>query len=233
MMNLVKYIASSGALSRRQAEDAIRTGRVSVGGNAVFNPAHRVQEDEVVALDGNTVVPEKKFRYVLLHKPRGYVCSSADRHAEKLTVELLAGLPERLVSAGRLDKDSEGAIIFSNDGEFINILTHPRYGILKTYIVHTNSPLSRESLKRMTAGIVDSGELLKAESVDQVGEKCYKFILNEGKKREIRRLTAACGAPTKRLIRVNIGGVALGELPCGSFRELTPDEIVLLKGGIR
>jgi 23S rRNA pseudouridine2605 synthase len=158
------------------------------------------------------------------------VCSNADAHADLLAVDLLSSIPARLFSAGRLDKDSEGAIIFSNDGEFINRLTHPRYGILKQYKVYTAAELSADSLKSMVRGLNDDGEFLQAKAVRPVGSKCYEVILNEGKKREIRRLTAACGAPTVRLISENIGGIALGDLPAGKFRELTPAEVAMLKG---
>ncbi|MBE6388717.1 MAG: rRNA pseudouridine synthase [Lentisphaerae bacterium] len=230
MVNLVKFIASSGISSRRQAEKFIRDGRVSVNGSAELNPARRIAADDRVMLDDTIVVPETGYRYILLHKPRGYVCSSADRHADKLALDLLKQIPQRLVSAGRLDKDSEGAIIFSNDGAFINRLTHPRYGILKTYQVTTDSPLAPANLLRMHSGIMDDGELLKVQSAREIGRQCYEVILNEGKKREIRRLTAACGATTIRLKRVKIGDIALGTLPPGKFRDLSEHEVALLTG---
>ncbi len=199
----------------------------------MLNPAYRVAPDDVVCLEGKRVIPAEKKWYILLHKPAGYVCSSADRHAEKLAVDLLQSIPARLVSAGRLDKDSEGAIIFSNDGNFINILAHPRYGILKRYIVHTAGNIHEKDLRRMEKGIADQGEVLKAEAVRQIGENCYEFILNEGKKREIRRLTAICGAPTVRLVRVQIGPVALGDLASGSFRELDDKEVQAFPEAVR
>ena len=228
-VNLVKYIANSGAASRRQAEALIRAGRVVVDGCIECNPARRVLGSENISLDGKKVVSAEKLWYILLHKPRGYVCSCADKHAEKLAVDLLKSVPARLVSAGRLDKESEGAIIFSNDGDFINTLTHPRYGVLKRYIVHTAGKISENDLRRMEKGIRDAGEVLKAERVRQISEKCYEFVLNEGKKREIRRLTAVCGAPTQRLIRVQIGEVELGSLAPGEFRELSPAEIAAFR----
>ena len=230
MMNLVKFIAASGAASRRHAETLIREGRVSVDGSSCLNPAHRVAPGETVCLDGKKLTAAEKYWYVLLNKPRNYVCSNSDSHAEYLAVDLLKSIPARMVSAGRLDKDSQGAIIFSNDGEFINLLAHPRYGVLKTYIVTTDRPIPQEKLPEITSGITDDGELLKAESIENIGKNRYRFILNEGKKREIRRLTAACGATTRTLIRIKIGSVSLGDLPEGSFRELTPQEIASLKG---
>ena len=225
MMNLVKFIAASGAASRRQAEEIIRAGRVKVNTSVCLNPAHRVSPDEVVTMDDKPLAAPDKFFYILLNKPRGYVCSNADAHAEKLAVDLLADIPARMVSAGRLDKDSQGAIIFSNDGNFINCLAHPRYGVLKTYIVRTAKPLSPEDLQRITSGVKDDGELLKAESIRSTGKNSYEIILNEGKKREIRRLTAACGATTIQLTRVKIGSIRLGNLPEGSYRELSPEEV--------
>lgn len=230
MMNLVKYIAAGGAASRRQAETLIKEGKVAVNGILCTNPAHRVADDEKVTLEGRLLQTAEKLWYILLNKPRGYVCSSADTHAEHLALELLAAVPARLVSAGRLDKESQGAIIFSNDGNFINRLAHPRYGVLKTYIVRTKNELKDEDLKKISSGITDDGELLKAESIRATGKKCYEVILNEGKKREIRRLTAACGAPTVQLTRVKIGSVELGELPEGRFRELTAEEVAELLG---
>ena len=230
MMNLVKFIAASGAASRRQAETLIREGKVAVNGSLCTNPAHRVADNEEITLEGRRLSAAEKLWYILLNKPCGYVCSNADAHAEHLAVELLAEIPARLVSAGRLDKESQGAIIFSNDGDFINRLAHPRYGVLKTYIVRTANALKEESLKKITSGITDEGELLKAESIRPVGKKLYEIILNEGKKREIRRLTAACGAPTTQLTRVKIGSVELGDLPEGKFRELTAEEVAELSG---
>ena len=230
MDNLVKFIASSGAASRRQAQELIAAGNVAVNGETILNPAHRVSADETVSLDGRILLPAEKKWYILLHKPRGYVCSNADRHADKLAVELLKDIPARMVSAGRLDKDSEGAIIFSNDGDFINKLAHPRYGVLKRYIVHTGKALKDSDLIRMENGLTDSGEFLRAEAVKELKPKVYEFTLNEGKKREIRRMTAACKSTTVRLIRVSIGDVELGDLPAGSFRELTAEEVAGLRG---
>ena len=225
MMNLVKFLSSCGAASRRKAEELIRAGHVEVDGKTVCDPAFRVDETHTVTLDGVCVALPDKRHYVLLHKPRGYVCSNADAHAEKLAVELITIPNARLVSAGRLDKDSEGAIIFSDDGEFINRLAHPRYGVLKQYEVHTARPVPPAWQKKMVAGIMDEGEMLKVISIKEIDDCRYEIVLNEGKKREIRRLTAAAGARTVRLIRKSIGNVALGALPCGKYRELSPGEI--------
>ena len=227
-MNLIKFISSCGAASRRRAEEFIRAGRVAVDGNIECNPAFKVAENMAVTLDGMQLCLPERFRYILLHKPRGYVCSNADAHAEKLAVDLIDIPGVRLVSAGRLDKESEGAIIFSDDGEFINFLAHPRYGVLKRYEVFTVRPVSLMWQKKMVSGITDDGENLKVISIKELAPCRYEIILNEGKKREIRRLTAAAGAPTRRLIRQSIGKVELKGLPCGKYRELSAEEVEAL-----
>ncbi len=225
MMNLVKYISFCGAASRREAEKLIRAGEVQVNFSVEINPARRVAENDAVMLHGKILTPAAERSYILLNKPRGYVCSNADSHAEHLAVELINIPGVKLVSAGRLDKDSEGAIIFSDDGAFINFLAHPRYEVLKKYRVSVTHQLTEADLLRMSAGIRDDGEILKAVSVRRTGNKEYEFILNEGKKREIRRLVAACGSRVVRLIREEIGNVRLGTLAVGKYRQLTPDEV--------
>ena len=228
MSNLVKYLSNCGAASRRKAEELIRSGHVAVNGNPECNPAFKVAENMVVTLDGTPLSLPEKHRYILLHKPRGYVCSNSDAHAEKLAVELIDIPGVRLVSAGRLDKESEGAIIFSDDGGFINFLAHPRYGVLKRYEVFTAHPITPAWQKKMVSGIIDDGENLKVINIKELAPCHYEIILNEGKKREIRRLTAAAGAPTRRLIRQSIGSVELGKLPCGKYRDLSAGEIETL-----
>ena len=191
MMNLVKFLSSCGAASRRKAEEMIRAGQVKVNGETVCDPAFRVTGESCVLLNGSPLALPEKRCYILLHKPRGYVCSNADSHAEKLAVDLINIPGVRLVSAGRLDKESEGAIIFSDDGEFINRLAHPRYGVLKRYEVFTAKPVSADWQRKMVQGVMDDGEMLKVISIKELSPCHYEIILNEGKKREIRRLTAA------------------------------------------
>ncbi|MPN22153.1 Ribosomal small subunit pseudouridine synthase A [bioreactor metagenome] len=164
----------------------------------------------------------------MLNKPRGYVCTNADPHAPRKAVDLIRlDSPVRLFSAGRLDKESEGMILFSNDGDYVAQLTHPRHEILKTYLVRVVRELTSAELERIRAGIREDGELLRVVSIDPLGKCRYRIVLNEGKKREIRRLTAAVGAATLELRRVRIGGLELGDLPEGAFRELSPEEVAL------
>ena len=219
-----KYLASCGAASRRAAVELVKSGRVSVNGETVTDPARRIQSGDAVLLDGKPLAPESVKRYVMLNKPRGYTCSNADAHAKKLAVDLIR-LPERLVSAGRLDKDSEGLILFSNDGDFINTLGHPSFNIRKRYHVRLDRELSPEQINILKRGIRDNGEILKPDEIAPLGSCLYEFTLNEGRNREIRRMAAFCRANVKRLTRISIGKLKLGSLAVGSWRELTPEEI--------
>lgn len=225
---LVKFLSAAGAASRRAAADLVKAGRVAVNGRCVREPGFRIQISDSVALDGHPVKPIGRFHYILLNKPRGYVCTNADPHAQRKAVDLIRlDPPVRLFSAGRLDKESEGMLLFSNDGDYVERLTHPRYGIRKTYLVQVVRNFTETELGRIRAGIRDGGEHLRVLSITSEGNCLYRIVLNEGKKREIRRLTSAVGAPTIALRRVRIGGLALGDLPLGAFRELTPEEVAL------
>lgn len=223
---LGKYLALYGGVSRRAAVAAVRDGRVTVNGVTEENPARRIAAADKVFLDGAAVADGggRKY-YYMLNKPRGFLCSNSDPHGEKLAVDLLPVMPGvRLFSAGRLDKDSEGLIIFSNDGEYVERIAHPRYGICKRYLVELTRPISGEERESLCRGVVDEGETLHALAVESAGGRKVMITLNEGKKREIRRMTAAIGAPTVRLRRISLGGLSLGDLPVGSFRELTVEE---------
>ena len=220
---LAKFLASAGVASRRAAGELVKSGRVTVNGKVELEPGRHIRPGDAVVCDGAPVRSAEHPRYVMLHKPRGYVCTHSDRHAERKAVDLI-GLPERLFSAGRLDKESEGLILFSNDGAFVERLTHPRYEILKRYRVRTARDFDEEELERIRSGISDGGETLRVRSVRRLAPCEYEFVLNEGKKREIRRITAACGAPTLRLKRVQIGALKLGSLKPGAWRELSPEE---------
>ncbi len=220
---IAKYIASCGVASRRAAAELVKAGRAAVNGVPVNDPSIRIKNDDEVTVDGKTVSPEPVKYYVMLNKPRGYVCTGADPHAKKRAVDLI-GLPARLVSAGRLDKDSEGLIIFSNDGDYINRLAHPSFQVLKVYRVRLDRELAGSEIAELEKGIRDNGELLRPEKVSRIGERLYAFTLNEGRNREIRRMAAFLGTDVVRLVRVSVGKLSLGDLPSGHWRLLTPAE---------
>ena len=222
-VRLVKFLSSCGVLSRRAAGDAVLAGRVAVNGTVTLNPGLQVTGNDAVTLDGHPVSQESRKYYIMLNKPRGYTCSADDRYAEHLALELI-DLPVRLFSAGRLDRESEGLILFSNDGDFIERLTHPRHAVRKRYVVTVSKPFTDADIRRLTSGIMDDGDRLAAIAVRKLDEKRYMFTLGEGKKREIRRMVAALGAKTLRLKRIAVGNLTLGPLPAGKWRELTPEE---------
>lgn len=225
-MTLIKFLAKYADISRRGADAAVRNGRVRVGGVVVLRPETRLDGNQSVELDGRIVqAHEEKNVYIMLNKPVNYTCSAADEHAEHLAAELI-DVPYRIFSAGRLDRDSEGLVIFSNDGDFINRLAHPRYGVEKLYHVTTDLPLEEAHTSAMCRGLRDADGEIRALEVKRLGDNLYSFLLNEGKKREIRRLIKAVGRRVIRLIRVRQGRLELGGLPSGKWRYLEPHEVV-------
>jgi len=229
-ISLTKYLSTSGICSRRGAEALIVAGRIKVNGLTAERGAMRVRSGDRVEFDGRPVAPTRKKLYIMLNKPRGYVCTLEDRHAEKKAVDLIPQAREtRLVSAGRLDKDSEGLILFSNDGDFVARLTHPRYEVEKTYRVSLSGELTEEAIRQLTGpGVPSEGDRLRAREIRPTGPGHYDFILSEGKNREIRRMAAYFRLDVKRLARIAVGAVRLGRLACGQCRTLTPAEIKAL-----
>ncbi len=226
--NLTKFLAASGAASRRHSAELIKTGHVSVNGEVRTDPSIRIGPDDRVTLDGKVIEPVRAYVYVMLHKPRGYVCTSDDPHAPKKALDLIHIPGVRLVSAGRLDKNSEGLILFSNDGAWIEKLTHPRHGTRKTYQVTTDRPLTPADIRLLTTtGVQNDGETLRALSIRAEAPGRYIFILGEGKNREIRRMLESLDNRTRRLKRIAVGGLRLGGLPMGQWRKLTPAEALL------
>ena len=234
---LAKFIARCGAAARRKAAELVKSGSVRVNGRVITDPAFSVDiTADRVELNGKILQVPTENIYIMLNKPVGYTTSHFDKHAEHLAIELI-NCPEaqRLIPAGRLDRESEGLLIFSNDGDFIQKLAHPRYDIRKRYRVTASIFLDRARQQKMLNGIADDGEILKALSVETVpGEKNTFIIeLNEGRKREIRRMLKACGAATLLLQRISVGSVELGALPVGKWRKLTAEEVDSLKNAAR
>ena len=231
-VRLVKYISSTGVASRRKAGDLVAAGRIKVNGEVCLDMSKQISATDCVMLDNSVISPEERKIYIMLHKPVGYVCTNEDTHAELKAVDLIDLSSEfRLFSAGRLDKDSEGLILFSNDGDFVKKITHPSFQVLKNYEVTTIKKLLPDDITKITSGkIFDDGEYLKAEKVEIISEKekIYRFTLNEGKKREIRRLVKFfSGNKVIKLKRISVGQLKLGNLESGKYRELTEAEISL------
>lgn len=224
-MNLTRFLSTAGAASRRKSAELIKDGRVAVNGRTVIEPGTKVNQEDIVALDGEVLSHCRRY-YIMLNKPCGYTCTSDDPFADKKAIDLV-DLPEvRLFSVGRLDKNSEGMLIFTNDGNYAAVLTHPRHEIFKEYEVETDTPIPPEFFKKYLDGISDAGETLRARAFAALDQKCcYKVILNEGKKREIRRMVNAAGCKTIRLKRIATGRLQMGNLASGKWRFLTPEEV--------
>jgi 23S rRNA pseudouridine2605 synthase len=229
MVRLQKFLAEAGVASRRAGEQMMLAGRVAVNGQTVqelgvkVDPAH-----DRVTVDGKPIRAKRKL-YVALNKPRGLVCSRKDEFNRPTVYDLLPKEWGHLHSIGRLDYNSEGLLFLTNDGEFSLRLTHPRYGIRKKYLATVEGRVSGEMLGRFTSGLFHQGERLKAEKARAISlgqaQSVVELELAEGKYREVRRLFEAEGLSVKRLQRIQIGKIKLGELRPGKWRTLTDPEI--------
>jgi 23S rRNA pseudouridine2605 synthase len=235
-MRLQKYLAEAGLASRRASESLIRAGRVAVNDKIVTTLGLRINPDlDRVKVDGNPVRLRSKL-YVALHKPAGYVSTRRDPQSRKTVLDLLPREWARLYPVGRLDYQTEGLMFLTNDGEFCLRLTHPRHAVPRKYIAEVQGPIALENLARLTRGIEDCGEQLRAESARLLRSNNLRsrieLVLREGKNREVRRLLAAIGLEVLHLRRVQIGPIKIGELPPGRWRVLTRAEIrALLQSG--
>ena len=224
-MKLLRYLTQAGVASRRNCFAMVMDGQVELNGQAAREPSALVGPDDVVTVGGKPVAPAAAFVYVMLNKPRGYVCSLSDPWGGKLAVDLIDLPGTRLFSVGRLDKDSEGLLLFTNDGDYANRLAHPSHGTLKTYEVNVEAPISDQQLRRLRGGVVDDGETLRPERIVRKSGVKYLFVLNEGKKREIRRLVRQAGTEVRRLRRLAVGCLELGGLAPGKWRQLGPEDL--------
>jgi 23S rRNA pseudouridine2605 synthase len=225
-VRLVKYLAHSGVASRRAAEELIAAGRVRVGGAVVTDPARDVGEGTKVEVDGRVVALEPPEVWAV-NKPAGIV-STAREPGRRGAVTELVDSPNRLYPVGRLDADSTGLILLTNDGELANRLTHPRYGVPKTYRVRLGRPPSDRDLERLRRGVrLEDGMTAPAE-VGRLGERELEITIREGRKRQIRRMVEAVGNEVEALIRVRVGSLELGGLPRGAARRLDEREVAAL-----
>lgn len=228
-VRLQKFISQAGAASRRAAEDLILQGLVEVNGKTVTKLGVTVDPDQdTVRLEGRKLRPRPK-RYLAVNKPPGYLCTCNDPEKRPAIGQLLPREWDDLFPVGRLDRESEGLIFLTNDGEFSLRVSHPRYEVRKVYHVLVEGQISPSSLKRMEEGITDQGELLKAVKairlVKQAVPSPVEVVLSQGKNREIRRMFESLGHRVLQLKRIQIGPIKLGELRQGKWRTLTEPEI--------
>jgi 23S rRNA pseudouridine2605 synthase len=225
-VRLAKYLAHAGVASRRASEELIAAGKVRVGGEVVTDPARDVGEDSGVEVNGNPVAPEPREVWAL-NKPAGVV-STAHEPGKRPAVTELVDSERRLYPVGRLDADSTGLILLTNDGELANRLTHPRYGVPKTYLLRLARPPSDRDLDRLRGGVrLEDGPTAPA-NVGRRSEREIEVTLREGRKRQVRRMAEAVGNEAESLTRIRIGSLELGDLRRGEARRLGEREIATL-----
>jgi len=226
---LQKVLASAGLASRREAEELILEGRVEVDGEVVTEMGTRVDRlKQEVFVDGERL-PKPKLEYFAVHKPTGVVCTARDPAGRTRVTDLLPPDVGRVFNVGRLDLESEGLILVTNDGELANKITHPRHGIEKTYEVQVAGHVPPDVLAKMRKGVHLAEGYVKPVRVRSKGPRkkstILEMVLDEGRNREIRRLLARVGHKVQRLTRIAVGPLRLGDLPRGAVRRLTPEEV--------
>jgi len=230
-MNLVAYLARAGVGSRRACDELVQSGAVTVNGEVVTFPRHKVEEADVVAVGGETVTP-RTLRYVLVNKPRGVASTRSDPHADRVIVDLV---PEgrTLFPVGRLDVETTGVIILTNDGVLANRLMHPRYGVQKTYTVRVRGKVTKRALASLRQGVVlEDGVTAPAEVTlrkQSAKTALVELSIHEGRKRQVRRMFQALDLPVEDLHRRRYGPLSDKGLSPGGFRELGGDEVESLR----
>lgn len=226
-----KILSSRGVTSRRQAEELIRSGRITCNGRVCELGESADPEKDTILIDGKPLPQSGEKVYILLHKPRGYVTTLSDEKGRKNAAQLVADCGTRVYPVGRLDMDSEGLLLLTNDGEFANLLMHPRHEVNKTYKV-TVTGYSYEGLEKLKLPVTLDGYTIRPPMVQVIrrpaalGEKAVlKITIHEGRNRQVRRMCALAGMDVTRLIRIQEGALSLGDLPSGKWRYLTPAEV--------
>lgn len=236
-IRLQKIIADSGFCSRRKAEEYISEGKVTVNGRPVGLGDKADPDRDRIAIDGKEIAARQEFRYIILNKPRGYVTTMSDEKDRKIVTELLTGIDERVYPIGRLDRNSEGLLLFTNDGNFANDIMHPSKHVPKTYRVTINGKITEEQIARLMTGVeLDDGVTTLPCVVEVLTEEAertvLRFIIKEGRNRQIRRMCEALSIEVMRLKRTAVGNIKLGMLKPGTWRDLTPEELKGLRNVI-
>ena len=236
MERLNKYLAHAGVGSRRHCDELIAAGRVRINGETVRDLGVKIDPDtHKVAVDDRPIHAEK-FVYWALHKPRGYLCTNNDPSGRPLAIDLVPHIEQRVYTVGRLDEDSEGLLLLTNDGDLANQLMHPRFGVEKTYEALVAGSPSPDDLRQLLTGVWLADGRVKAKFVKRFkrqGDSTWlKIVLSEGKNREVRRMLAKLNHKVMRLRRVAIGPVKLDRLPKGKSRKLSLAELQQLRKAV-
>ncbi len=228
-MRLAKYLASCGLASRRACESIIGSGRVTVGGEVVTDPARDVSAQDIVAVDGRPAAPASELAVYMLNKPPGVVSTARDTHGRPTVVSLVSS-DLRLYPIGRLDADTTGLILLTNDGALAHRLTHPRFEVPKTYrALVAGGPISEDGLRALREGVeLDDGRTAPAE-VRRVAPDTLELTIHEGRKRQVKRMCEVVGHPVLELTRIRFGPLELGDLSPGDSRRLSAQELAALR----
>lgn len=232
-IRLQKYLSQCAVASRRKSEELIASGKVKVNGKVAGLGDKVNPKRDTVTVSGKKIVSSKKHYYIMLHKPRGFITTMEDELGRKCVAELVKDVGARVYPVGRLDRDSEGLLIMTNDGEFANYLTHPSKHVPKTYRVTVRPDVTEDQLVAFNDGIeIDGRKTAPADAhiIEKSDNRVVlEVILHEGRNRQIRRMCEALGLEVARLKRTHIGSLKLGMLPQGKWRNLTEDEVHRLK----
>ncbi len=228
-VRLQKYLAESGVASRRKSEELIEQGKVKVNGEVAHIGDKINPKRDTVTVNGKKIIKQKSHTYIMLHKPRGFITTMSDEMDRKCVAQLIKDVPGRVYPVGRLDRDSEGMLLFTNDGEFANAMTHPTRHVPKTYRVTVRPSISEEQITKLTTGIMIDDRMTSPCEVRVItkeeGRVVLEIILHEGRNRQIRKMCEEVGLEVARLKRTAIGSIKLGMLKQGDYRELTEDEV--------
>lgn len=235
---LQKILARAGVASRRAAEQLILAGRVAVNGRVADQLGVKADpERDTVTVDGRPVRPAERPVYLMLNKPRGYVTTMKAQRLQRTVADLLGEHAAGLFPVGRLDRDTEGLLVLTNDGELALRMTHPRYGLEKEYHLEAAGTPDEAALRALRRGVVLDGRRTAPARVTvlrrtEQGNTWLRVVIREGRRRQVRRMLESVGHPVRRLIRVRVGPVKLGHLPSGAVRELRPGEVAALREAV-
>lgn len=231
-MRLQKYLASCGVASRRAAEQMIAQGRVSVDGETVTAMGTQVEEGQRVCVDGKEIVPESQKYYVMYHKPAGEVTTAKDPEGRATVLDAFADFPARLYPVGRLDYDSEGLLLLTNDGDLTQRMLHPSLEVEKVYLARVSNQVTEEEARRLESGVMVDGRRTARAKVKLLGVKAMYtdmlITIHEGRNRQVRKMVEQVGHQVVMLRRIRFGPLKLGDLPRGQWRELTAEELLAL-----